>query len=166
LATIKTNKKVSEEATAGALATTDLLRIVQGLGTTPSPYGSFKVSLATLSAYIATLVTGGIDVTKVGIHNVSTAYTYDPTDAGLVVRHTGATAVNATIAPNATKAFALNQVVTVRQVGAGQVTFVYPGVTLNIPTGYVAKTRAAGSVVMLHYVAADTWDVTGDLATS
>lgn len=166
MADIQPNVKTSAEAPAGALSRTDLIRIVQGLGTDDSPYGNFKLAFGDLADYIVALVSDATnDPTKVAISAQSGAYTYKPTDAGTVVRHTSATAVNATIDTNANQAFALTQVFTARQVGAGQVTFVaVTGVTLNIPTGFLAKTRTQGSAVMFHYVAANTWDVTGDLA--
>lgn len=168
MADIQPNIKTSQEAAAGALATTDLIRIVQGLGTTPSPYGNFKLSMGALATYIAALVTGSAaDPTKVAIHNgVAANYTYIPDDAGKVVRHTSASPTTVTVAPNATQAFAATQVVTSRQVGAGQLTIqAGAGVTINVPTGTLATTRAQGSVIMLHYVGTDVWDLTGDLTT-
>lgn len=167
MADMQPNTKTSDEAPAGALATTDLIRIVQGLGTDDVPYANFKLAMGDLADYIAALVGGAaVDPTKVPIHDTVTgAYTYVPDDAGKVVRHTGSGASNVTVAPNSLQSFAATQVVTLRQVGAGQLTLVAgAGVTLNIPTGNLLKTRVQGSVVMLHYVGSDVWDVTGDLA--
>lgn len=166
MADMQPNTKTSQEAAADALAPTDVIRIVQGLGTDPAPYVNRKLTMGALADYVAALVGGtAVDPTKVPIHNsVSGAYTYTPDDAGKVVRHTGSGAAAITIAKNVDQAFALTQVVTSRQVGAGQLTITpVTGVTLNVPTGMQAKTRAQGSVVMLHYVAADEWDLTGDL---
>lgn len=98
---------------------------------------------------------------RIGINNqTGTAYTAVATDAGKVVRCNNAAAVALTLPTGGV--FTVGDVVMVRQVGAGQVTA--SGGTLNIPTGVTAKTRTQGSVMSLHYVAADAWDVSGDLA--
>lgn len=98
---------------------------------------------------------------RIGINNqTGTAYTAVATDAGKVVRCNNAAAVALTLPTGG--AFTVGDVVMVRQVGAGQVTA--SGGTINIPAGVTAKTRVQGSVMSLHYVAADTWDVSGDLA--
>ena len=90
-----------------------------------------------------------------------TAYALTAADAGACVRCDNAAAVAVT-APTG-DVFAVGDVVLVRQVGAGQVTVT--GGMLNLPaTITAAKTRAQGSVITLHYVATDTWDVSGDLA--
>jgi ferredoxin-NADP reductase len=64
----------------------------------------------------------------------------------------------------------LGTLITVRQAGAGQITFVASGTgtppTLNIPADRAAKTRAQGSVVMAHLVdtsGGGTWDLAGDM---
>lgn len=102
----------------------------------------------------------------VSINNqTGTTYTLALSDAGLVVRQSNAAAITTTVPPNSSVAFPVGSVVSVRQVGAGQVT-VAAGVTLNVPSGYVAKTGRQGSVLMLHQVATDVWDLTGDFATS
>jgi len=97
---------------------------------------------------------------RIGINNqTGTAYTAVATDAGKVVRCNNAAAVALTLPTGGV--FTVGDVVMVRQVGAGQVTA--SGGTLNIPTGVTAKTRTQGSVMSLHYVGVDTWDVSGDL---
>lgn len=161
------------KGTLGALAT-KILTDVGGLGAAGAvtPASDVILLLQLVSGVLVpkqtTVSALGIpDPTKVAINTQVGAYTFVPSDAGKLVRHTSATAVAATIAVNATQAFALTQVTTGRQAGAGQITITpATGVTLNIPGGFVSKTRAIGSVYMLHYVSADTWDLTGDLATS
>ena len=97
---------------------------------------------------------------RIGVNNQpGTAYTAVATDAGKVVRCNNAAAVALTLPTGGV--FTVGDVVMVRQVGAGQVTA--SGGTLNIPTGVTAKTRTQGSVMSLHYVGVDTWDVSGDL---
>lgn len=102
----------------------------------------------------------------VAINNqTGTTYTYTTADPGRVVRANNAAAITHTLPTNASAAIAVGASIAVRQVGAGQVT-ISPsgGVTLNVPTGYQAKTGRLGSTLMLHKVAADEWDLTGDLA--
>ena len=90
-----------------------------------------------------------------------TAYALAAADAGRCVRANNAAAIAVT-APTG-GIFTVGDVVLLRQVGAGQVTVT--GGTLNLPAAITAaKTRAQGSVITLHYVATDTWDVSGDLA--
>ena len=113
------------------------------------------------------LVQGGVTlravvraVQRIPVSNqTGTAYTAVAGDAGKTIRCANAAAIALTL-PTGT--FVVGDVVLVRQVGAGQVTA--SGGTLNIPTAVTAKTRVQGSVMSLHYVAADTWDVSGDLA--
>ena len=90
-----------------------------------------------------------------------TTYALVAADAGRCVRANSATAIAVT-APTG-GVFTVGDVILLRQVGAGQVTVT--GGTLNLPaTITAAKTRAQGSVITLHYVATDVWDVSGDLA--
>lgn len=102
----------------------------------------------------------------VAINNqTGTTYTYTTADPGRVVRANNAAAITHTLPTNASAAIPVGASIPVRQVGAGQVT-ISPagGVTLNVPTGFQAKTGRVGAVLMLHKVAADEWDLTGDLA--
>lgn len=90
-----------------------------------------------------------------------TTYALVAADAGRCVRANSAAAIAVT-APTG-GVFTVGDVILLRQVGAGQVTVT--GGTLNLPaTITAAKTRAQGSVITLHYVATDVWDVSGDLA--
>jgi hypothetical protein len=87
-----------------------------------------------------------------------------------VTRFTNGLAITATLQTLSAGGWELGDVVTIRQVGAGQVT-VTPSatVTINIPTGASAKTRTQGSTIMLHCVdtaSGGTWDITGDLAAA
>ena len=87
-----------------------------------------------------------------------------------VTRFNNGLAITATLQTISAGGWELGDVVTIRQVGAGQVT-VTPSatVTINIPTGASAKTRTQGSTIMLHYVdsaSGGTWDITGDLAAA
>ena len=90
-----------------------------------------------------------------------TTYALVAADAGRCVRANNAAAIAVT-APTG-GIFTVGDVILLRQVGAGQVTVT--GGALNLPaTITAAKTRAQGSVITLHYVATDAWDVSGDLA--
>lgn len=101
-------------------------------------------------------------IQRIPINNqTGTTYALAASDAGACVRASNAAAIAVT-APTG-GVFAVGDVILLRQVGAGQVTVT--GGTLNLPAGITAaNTRAQGSVLTLHYVAADTWDVSGDLA--
>lgn len=94
---------------------------------------------------------------RIGVNNqASTTYTAVLSDAGKMLRCSNASAIALTL-PTGT--YTVGDVIMVRQVGAGQITV--SGGTIS-PTS--PKTRAQGSVMSLHYVAVDTWDVSGDLA--
>lgn len=87
-----------------------------------------------------------------------------------VTRFNNGLAITATLQTISAGGWDIGDVVTIRQVGAGQVT-VTPSatVTINIPTGASAKTRTQGSTIMLHCVdtaSGGTWDITGDLAAA
>lgn len=94
---------------------------------------------------------------RIGINNqTGTTYTAVLSDAGKMLRCSNSSAIALTL-PTGT--YTVGDVIMVRQVGAGQITA--SGGTIS-PTS--PKTRAQGSVMSLHYVAADTWDASGDLA--
>jgi len=101
-------------------------------------------------------------IQRIPVNNqTGTTYALVAADAGACVRVGNAAAIAVT-APTG-GIFTVGDVILLRQVGAGQVTVT--GGTLNLPaTITAAKTRAQGSVITLHYVATDTWDVSGDLA--
>lgn len=93
-----------------------------------------------------------------------TSYTLAAADAASVVRCSNTSPITATLPLNATTAIPVGTVISVRQIASGPVT-ISPavGVTLNVPAGRLAVTRAIGAVAMVHKVATDTWDLTGDL---
>jgi hypothetical protein len=131
--------KISELPAASALTGAELLPVVQSGVTVRSTVREIqRIPLNT---------------------QTGTAYTLVAADAGRVVRCDNAAAIALTLP---TGVFVVGDVVLVRQVGAGQVTAA--GGTINLPTGAAAKTRTQGSVISLHYVAANTWDASGDLA--
>lgn len=89
-------------------------------------------------------------------------------DAGKVIYMDRATAQTATIPPNSSVAFVVDQdVLTWRQVGAGAFTVTAgSGVTLVLPPGKTAVSNGAGAVVSALKVATNTWHVYGDLVPS
>lgn len=93
------------------------------------------------------------------------AYTLALGDAGGCVRMTGVSASAVTIPTAAAVAYPVGASVAVRQVGAGAVSLAgASGVTINIPAGYAATTARQGATMMVLKVAADEWDLTGDIA--
>lgn len=99
------------------------------------------------------------------LNSQADSYTLALSDAySKYLRLTKATANNLTVPPNSSVAFAVGATIPVRQAGAGQVTVVQgAGVTVNAPTGYTLKLRGSGATASLIKVAADEWDLAGDL---
>ena len=92
-----------------------------------------------------------------------TALTLALGHAGSVVRIETATAATVTIPNNSAVAFPVGTVISVRQTGAGQATIAAGlGVALNVPSGLTAVARAAGSVLLIHKVSVNSWDLSGD----
>lgn len=144
-----------------------------------------KVWFAVLRGYAATPLNGGGGGTiggengepvtnsqRIKIINVSTtSYFADAaTERGLVVcSNTAATTVTVKLRPlNATGVRVGNGTYfSVVQTGSGQVTIAAEaGVTLVIPTGYVAKTRAVNSTISATCINEDSniWLIGGDIA--
>lgn len=137
--------KISDLTAASALTGAEQIPLVQSGATVRAP-----VSALTLTA--VRTVSGTSDTLVLADHTK-------------VVRTTGSSAVAVTIPTNASVALAVGSVVTLRQAGSGALTLAAAGgVTLNTPTGHTAGARAQGSTLALHKVAADEWDLTGDLA--
>jgi hypothetical protein len=93
-----------------------------------------------------------------------TAYTLVAADNGKVVSMNNAAGNTLTIPTNASVAFPVGTLITVRQAGAGQTNIIAAGgVTLNARGGL---THLAGqfAYAMLFKVATDTWDLSGDIA--
>lgn len=106
--------------------------------------------------------------TLVAINSQSgTSYTLALTDSTSVVRFSNSGAITATVPTNASVAFPIGSVVTLRQAGDGTVQ-ISPagGVTVNTPLSRLSLTRARGAVVMLHKVGTNEWDLSGDLQTA
>jgi hypothetical protein len=96
-----------------------------------------------------------------------TTYSLVVADAGKVIRQSNAAAITTTVPANATQPFAVGDTVSIRQVAAGAVTLTGAGgVTINTPAASLAKTGRQGATIMLHKVATDEWDLTGDLAAA
>lgn len=143
------NVKITDFASAGALGAADLFEVVQG-----------GVNVKATAQQVA-------DFARLVAPNTQTGTTYALVlaDAGKVVRANNAAAITVTVPTNATAAIPVGASVAIRQAGAGQVTATPAGgVTINTPTGFQAKTGRQGATIMLHKVAADEWDLTGDLA--
>lgn len=100
---------------------------------------------------------------RMGINNQLGAYTLQLSDAGALVRVSSDSPVSVTVPDNATAAFDVGSIVHVRQIGAGQVDIApAAGVTINTPTSLICRTQQ--STLSLMKVAADEWDLVGDMA--
>lgn len=98
-------------------------------------------------------------------NQTGTSYSLVSADAGRLVRQNNESAISTTIPEASSAGFSVGDVVPIRQVGAGPVTVEGAGgVTINVPFGFVATTGRQGATIMLHCVAEDEWDLTGDLA--
>lgn len=82
------------------------------------------------------------------------------TDVGRYLRVTAAATL--TVPTNAAVPFAIGAQIHIRQAAGGQVTIAAAG-GVTVSTAETAKTRKQGSTVTLIKVAADAWDLTGDV---
>ncbi len=91
-----------------------------------------------------------------------TTYTLALSDAGGWVRMTSDSANTVTVPLNATVAYPINTVISVRQSGTGQTT-ISPagGVTINSTVSPILRTQ--NSTISLVKVGTDIWDLVGDL---
>ena len=115
----------------------------------------------------AVIDNAGLDVTGNVVYNTAlsaqtAAYTFVLADRGKMVTVSNGSAVNCTIPPNSSVAFAVGTSIMVAQTGAGQVTMVAgSGVTLRSTPGL--KLRAQYSSCTCTKIATDEWLITGDL---
>lgn len=94
----------------------------------------------------------------------SGTYTLVLTDQNRYLRCTDAGGCAITIPANGDVAFPVNTEIIIRQAAAGQVTVAGDGgVTVNVPDGFAAQTGWQGATVRIKKVAADEWDIWGDL---
>ena len=93
-----------------------------------------------------------------------TSYTFALTDANTMVRFSAATAVAATIPPNASVAFDTGTVLYIEQGGAGTVTFTAgAGVTLEFPSVLTAETLDQYALASALKRDTNTWVLSGRL---
>ena len=138
--------KISELSPSAILAGDELVVVVQG-GVT---YRSTVAEVRRVPVFAET----------------GTALTLALTHAGGYIRQTNAAAIATTVPANSSVAFPIGTNIGLRQGGAGAIAVTAAGgVTINVPTGHTAVSRAQGSSLALIKVATDTWDLTGDLAT-
>lgn len=100
----------------------------------------------------------GMKVTPV----TSTSYTLQATDAGSYIRRSNTAANQVVVPENSSVQFTIGTQIQITQIGVGQTEIVPSGsVIINTPSGRFTRTRF--SSVWLTKVAANTWDLTGDL---
>jgi hypothetical protein len=114
----------------------------------------------------ATEAAASVDLSIVPVvNNALTAFTLTAAHRGSMIRHANGDAITMTIPVDL--ATPIGATGSHRQVSSGQVTIVpAAGVTLNVPTGFAAKTARQGSVLMWHKVDNNIFDLTGDLAAA
>lgn len=108
-------------------------------------------------------VVGGDKGSTVGTVT-STSYTMLKTDRARVIRFNNASPGTFTI--SSAVAWDIGDVLIIEQMGAGAATFAGSGVTLNTESGYDPETRAQYTMIAATCVAANTFTVTGALATA
>lgn len=97
----------------------------------------------------------------------ATSYTPDLADTNGYKRCTNASGCAVTLPTDATVSYAVDTEIIFRQAAAGAVSIDAPtGVTLNIPSGFIAQTAFQGGEIRAKVIAADEWDISGDLDTS
>lgn len=85
-------------------------------------------------------------------------------DAGKYLAFDHATSKTATIDTDANQSWDAGTEIILRQAGVGQLMVAAAGgVTINLPDGTESAARGQGATLVLKYVAADEWDLTGDL---
>lgn len=144
--------RISEMTTAGSLTGTELLEVTQSGNTRK-----------TTAAEIAALAGATVSI----VNDTAMTRTLQISDPGKVIRRGNAGEMNDVVPLNSGVAFPVGSMITVRQTATGQVVMTpASGVTLNIPTGRIAATRAQWSTLTLHKVGTNEWDVAGDLANT
>ncbi len=110
----------------------------------------------------------GVFYRRTPVNNQTGAsYTLGISDAGTAVRCNSSSGVAVTVPVASSVAFKVGDVVAVRQVGTGAVSIgADSGVTINVPAGFLAQTGRQGATVIIHCVAQDEWDMTGDLVSA
>ena len=88
----------------------------------------------------------------------TSSYTFAITDSGKVTPFNSSSAMNATIPPNSSVAFAVGATLYIEQTGSGAVTFVAgAGVTINTPFG--AATAGVGAWRAAVQMSTNVWDI-------
>lgn len=136
------NKTIDDLTAAGAITGAERVHLVQGVNSR--------------KATVAQMIAAGL-IADVALDRILAL-----TDAGQYIRRDNAAANTITVPTNATVAFPLGTEIHIRQAGAGKVTIAAQGGVTLLPAA--AAIRAQHSVLTLKKVAADTWDVFGDLA--
>lgn len=93
----------------------------------------------------------------------SLSYTLALSDLGKMISMVNASAQTLTVPPDSSVNFAIGTQIPVRQGGAGQITF-SPGAGVTLRSrGSVFRTAGIYAYATLIKIAANTWDVTGDI---
>ena len=116
-----------------------------------------KLTVAQIRKYI---------LNKIIVSTASTARSFALSDVSKYVRFTAGTAIVATIPANATVALTAGDEIEIQQSGAGQITITPAGgVTVSALDGNLVS-AGTGALVRIKYIAADVWDVMGDLVNA
>jgi hypothetical protein len=134
------------------------------------PFGVLYYTQDTADLYIGTGSSSGPAVNfiaggggDVRINTQTSSYVLVAADASAYVRMNVASANTVTVSADSTTNFATGTIISIRQVGAGTTTITAGGgVTISSPS--TLALRAQNSTVQIVKVAANTWDLMGDVA--
>jgi hypothetical protein len=114
---------------------------------------------------VSTATQAALDtVRRVTVNSQASSYTLVLTDEGKAIQFTGTAAMQLTVPPAASVAFALGTIIEVVQMNTGKVT-IAPGASVSLLSAdNLLSTRTQYSVVSLRKAATNTWVVAGDVA--
>jgi hypothetical protein len=114
---------------------------------------------------VSTATQAALDtVRRVTVNSQASSYTLVLTDEGKAIQFTGAAAMQLTVPPAASVAFAVGTIIEVVQMNTGKVT-IAPGASVSLLSAdNLLSTRTQYSVVSLRKAATNTWVVAGDVA--
>ncbi len=142
------SKKISALSTAGALAGTELVAIVQG-----------GASVSATVQDIANLANAGMTVSQ----SASTSYTFGLSDNGNYIEFTSGSTITATIPTNASTPFPIGATILFEQNGSGVVTVAAAvGVTLQ-SAGALVDTNGQYAAASLVKKDTNRWGLNGNL---
>ena len=144
----------------GALSGTTVSSIQSDISTAQS-------DISTAQSDITTLETDVSGINELAYSSFgTTTYTLQASDAGKIVRSTGASAATITVPPQSSETFASGQQIIIFQDGVGQITVAAgAGVTINSKDGNLKLSARYAAATLIRRPADDYWYLIGDLTS-